>query len=495
MIAVPFILNTLANFVVGLLVAKFLGPAEYGRYAIATSIGVMLQSIGLDWLRLSASRFCSDRRVAERPEIERTIALLFVGASAIALGVAAVALIAGVDLWLSPALLALAIVVGLANGLYELGGALLRARFRDRGYWRLVLVKGLICAVTMLGAAWVFQSAKAALIAFVGGAITAVAMTGADRYDPKARLAAVDLKLARRFAAYALPLVLASVLYQGVPMLNRYVVWRLHGDAEAGQFALAFDTGSRIIFAIGSALDVLLFRSAVRAEALAGAEAGRGQISRNVGIIFAILTPAVAGCWLVLPSFEHLVVPESFRGDFGQYFTLLLPAFVSIALTSFCVGPVFQMAYRPLPLVAGGAAALLANGAAIAALSQRLDTALLALAQSGATLVGLATTIAFLAATAPARVNIRDIAGALAGTAIMLLMVAPMRGMAPGVLTLLAQAFAGAIVYAGVALALDVCQLRGLVIAWRRNRRASDALAIGASSAISRSTRSKTASP
>jgi len=35
MIAVPFILNTLASFVVGLLVAKFLGPAEYGRYAIA----------------------------------------------------------------------------------------------------------------------------------------------------------------------------------------------------------------------------------------------------------------------------------------------------------------------------------------------------------------------------------------------------------------------------------------------------------------------------
>ena len=271
-------------------------------------------------------------------------------------------------------------------------------------------------------------------------------------------------------------------------MLNRYVVWRMHGDAEAGQFALAFDIGSRIIFAIGSALDVLLFRSAVRAEAMAGAQAGRGQISRNVGIVFAILTPAVAGCWLVLPSFEHLVVPESFRGDFGGYFTRLLPAFASIALISFCIGPVFQMAYRPLPLLVAGASALLANCVAIAVLSRGVETSTLALVQSGSSLVGLSTLIVFLVPTAPTRVNFRDIGGAIAGTATMLVALAPLRAMTPGVSTLLIQAGAGALIYVGVAIGLDLCQLRGVL---RSRLRATGAR----SHAIPPSTRSRSASP
>src|SRR5450755_698945 len=102
MIAVPFILNMFANFLVGVLVAKFLGPAEYGRYAIAISIGAMLQSIGFDWMRLSATRFCSDRRGVERLRIESTIALLFAGAAVLALGAAATVRLVGVELWLSP---------------------------------------------------------------------------------------------------------------------------------------------------------------------------------------------------------------------------------------------------------------------------------------------------------------------------------------------------------------------------------------------------------
>ena len=112
MIAVPFLLNTVANFIVGLLIAKFLGPAEYGRYAIAISIAAMLQSIGFDWTRLSAVRFGSTETGAERPRIETTIAALFAGAGGLALLAAAIVKLTGVEIWVSPALLALAIVVG-----------------------------------------------------------------------------------------------------------------------------------------------------------------------------------------------------------------------------------------------------------------------------------------------------------------------------------------------------------------------------------------------
>ena len=54
-----FLLNTIFNFFLGLLVAYFLGPAEFGRFALALAIGAMTQSLVLDWIRLSALRFFS----------------------------------------------------------------------------------------------------------------------------------------------------------------------------------------------------------------------------------------------------------------------------------------------------------------------------------------------------------------------------------------------------------------------------------------------------
>src|SRR5579863_9542503 len=139
MIALPFILNTLASFLVGLLVAKFLGPSEYGRYAVAMAVGIVGQTILFDWLRLSATRFTSVQDRIERPEIAATLQALFIALGAVTALVAALILFSPVALPLSPALLALAALVAAANGLFDYSGAVLRARFLDRAYRNLVL--------------------------------------------------------------------------------------------------------------------------------------------------------------------------------------------------------------------------------------------------------------------------------------------------------------------------------------------------------------------
>ena len=36
------LVNTLFNFVIGLLVAKFLGPDQFGRFALAAAVGMMI---------------------------------------------------------------------------------------------------------------------------------------------------------------------------------------------------------------------------------------------------------------------------------------------------------------------------------------------------------------------------------------------------------------------------------------------------------------------
>ena len=56
-VLLPFVVNAGLNFVLGLLIAFFLGPAEFGRYAIGAAIIVLVNTAMLDWLKLSAIRF------------------------------------------------------------------------------------------------------------------------------------------------------------------------------------------------------------------------------------------------------------------------------------------------------------------------------------------------------------------------------------------------------------------------------------------------------
>jgi hypothetical protein len=143
----------------------------------------------------------------------------------------------------------------------------------------------------------------------------------------------------------------------------------------------------------------------------------------------------VAGCWLVLPSFEHLVIPPAFHGSFSHYFTLILPAMLCFALTQYCVGPAFQIVHRTMPLIIGGIVSASANGLALLLLPTSADASSFALAQSIGGCASLATMVAFLVTLEPMWPRPRDIAGALVGTAAMVLAVAPLRAMCPCVPT------------------------------------------------------------
>ena len=463
MIAIPFILNTLASFLVGLLAAKFLGPAEYGRYALAMAIGIVWQTIGFDWLRLSATRFTSAHDRAERPHIAATLQALFLVLGAFT-AVAALALFMAPDaLPLPPALLALAALVALANGTFDYSSAVLRARFLDRPYRTLVLARTLLSLVLILGGAYVFKSAEMALAGLVLSLIGAAALANANIVDREATPRRALKSQAASFAIYALPIVAANGLHQIALLTNRSFASHALGFAQTGQLSLAFDLGLRIVAAVGSSVDVLLFQLAVRAEKERGLEAAQAQVGFNVGAVFAIVAPTVVGCWLVLPSFEALLIPEAFRGPFAHYFALQSPAFLCFALTMYCVGPMFQIVHRTWPVVLGGAAALAAIPIAVALLPKGDDATTYALAQSISSLTGFVVVSGLAAIYAPARLSMRDILSAALAAAAMALAGLPLRAMAPGVVTLAAQIAFGAMVYGAVAFAFDLCGLRAMI--------------------------------
>lgn len=458
----PFILNSLLNFVVSLLVAKFLGPAEYGRFVLALSAAVVVQTLIFDWLRLAATRFYSERDRIERPQIRATLdasfGVLAVLAALVALGLWALRL----DLALTHDLAALAIGVAISNGLFDFASALVRARFQDKAYGALVIAKNVLAFALTVGGAFLFRSANVALVGMMISVAGSLIVGRGGLVDANAHPGAAERALAMRFLAYGLPIVLANFLYQTVPLTNRIVASHINGFAEVGRISLAFEIGVRIVGAIGSALDVILFQIAVHAEKTDGANAARAQISRNLGVVFTVVAPAVAGSWLVLPSFEALFVPESFRGPFAHYFTLMTPALFAFALINYGVNTAFQIAHKLTPLIIAALVASSVNSLCVIFLPPTPDASRFAVAQSLSSCSGLLALVAMLFLLEPMWPRARDIFGAAAATLAMLAAGAPMRALTPGVVTLVAQIVAGVAVYGAAAYALDVAQLRSV---------------------------------
>ena len=460
-----FLFNTLCNFGIGLIVAKFLGPAEYGRFALTLAIALTIQIALLDWTRLCAVRFYSERARAAEPTIRATLDMAF---ALISFGIAGVAVVvAFLDASVDPTrgLIGLALGVSIANSLFDYRTALVRARFHDRLYGRLVIIKNVFSLVLTGGAAFLFQSASMAILGGILSLTGSILTAWAALSDEGADASQARLATARQLLAYSLPIVAANLLYTAIPLANRALMTQLHGFAETGQFSLAYDLGLRAIMAIGSAMDVLLFQMAVRAHETHGMDRAKAQIARNMTMVFAVLLPACAGIWATLPSIEQLIVPSQYRGPFAHYMTLLLPGLCATGAIHFAVNPMFQIGKKTAPLIGAALFGCAMNAALIVLLARGGDASGLAIAQSGAAIASLIALLAFAARTRPHWPAARDLAAIAIGTCAMLLALMPLRNATPGVLTLAAEIIIGIAVFGGLMLASNAIGSRQLLLA------------------------------
>jgi O-antigen/teichoic acid export membrane protein len=471
-VGLAFASNSLFNFLVGLLVAKFLGPAEFGRFAIALATAIIINTGSLDWIRLSAIRFYSARTRAGNPQVRATLDACF-AAVCVVVSLAAVALSAsglGLGLALSPSLLAMVGTIIVANGLYDYRTALARARFDNRAYARTIAVKNILGLAFTVGGAWWFASAEIALAGICLSVAGAVFSSWRALQDADASLRGARSALALQFMRYGAPLVGSSILFQLIPLANRMIASRLYGFGEVGQFSLANDLGYRILGAIASTLDVLLFQLAVRADEAHGAARARAQLADNMSVVFAVIVPTSVGLWLILPSFQALIVPEAFRGPFAVYLAALLPGLFCYIMLQFAIAPIFQIGKSTMPMIVSAVAACAADMILLAALPRGSDGYWLAQAQSGAQIVGLIVGVALVTAKKPVWPRGSDILAIFVATAAMVVVILPLRAQTPGLAVLVAQASLGVLLYGAVAYALDVAGVRARVapfVKWR----------------------------
>jgi O-antigen/teichoic acid export membrane protein len=463
LVTVTFLINSAFNLALGLLIARFLGPQGFGQYAIAAALAVVLNTLFLDWIRLAATRFYSERTRSDDPSVRGTLDAIFILSS---LGVAvtsAVAILLGLDFGLMVALAALAPVMSICNGLFDYHTALARARFEERTYSLLVILKNMLSLLLMVGGAWWFQSPVIVAAGFVLS-IFATLMIGRHRLiDPGVSIMKPDWAQAQRNFLYGFPVIFAAMIYFVIPLWNRTAIASSLGFAASGQFSLAYDLAIRVIQTIGSALDIMLFQIALKMDADHGRERAREQLSTNAAIVLAAVLAVATGYWLVLPSFEALLVPEAFRGPFTSVTTMLLPGLVCFTLIQAAVTPVFQLNQKTWPVVLAAASGLVANAALTWSLGAAAGIDAYAAAQAISYTIALLVAVVLALRTMHVWPRPRDVLAVAVAILAMVLAVWPIRAWGPGWATLVVSMLAGAAAFAAVLTAFNMAGCRDLI--------------------------------
>src|ERR1700677_255955 len=465
-IAVAFFLNVTANFVFSVAMSAVLGPAEFGRYATVALAAVTLGGAMFDWLRFSSLRFGGDsegrKQVAASLDAGylSMMGLLLLGAGAVAAS--------GVRFGLTPSLLALTPLLAIALNRCDFSGALFRARDQTRAFIMLYALRQSPAFPVVIGVAYFTREATPTIAALAATSlIPAVALASALR-TPGATLSQASRENLTRFFVYAKPIVASLVIYQLIGLINRQSALDHLGANATGQLSLATDVGTRLFQAINSLPEMLLFQYALKREREHGRAAAERQIGANIVVVFALLAPLAAGYCAMAPTFQLLLVPLAYRGDFARLSVELAPGFVALCAISSMLNPVFQLAQRTWPLTIAALVALATDFALLQFGDAARSTDTLSRAYSISIGVGFAVSLLIALRNPAVRPKARDIAIIAIATLVMALAIRPLNGVGPPVVAALLALIVGGGVFGSALLAFDVAGLRTLALARRR---------------------------
>lgn len=459
-VILPFVINAGMNFILGLLIAYFLGPEAFGVYAIGAAILVLVNTSLIDWLKLSAIRFYSLDIRTKEPDIRKTLDGLAAAMAILVSTVLMVLIVSGISFRMPSLLVAAAVAGGICAGLFDYHGAIARALYLDVAYARLIIIKNLLALLLMVGVAWAFRDPT--LVLFGGVLSAAVALISVRHVLADAPLSFRNPRwdLVAIFARYGFPLIAANVVYSIMPLFNRSSLAATYDYAEAGYFSLASDMGIRLFGTLGATLEIVMLREVVRIEHADGVKASHQRIAANLPLVLLFLLPVAAGWWLVLPAFESIFVPVSFRGHFALYMTILTPAFLALGLFQAGLNPVFLIGRQTAMATGAAGLGLLVNLAFVWLAPQALGPYVYAYAQLAGFLVAFLFTAIFALSALMVRPDYRAMALVALATTVMVVVLLPLRGYFPASAELLLLPMLGSVVYAAIILLLDIAGCR-----------------------------------
>ena len=273
----------------------------------------------------------------------------------------AIAWLCGLDFGFGPVLLWLTPLFTVAISRVDYAAAQFRARNLPRAFATIFALRQTFCFLGAAAIAYSRRDAATTVAAMTMANLAAAIAVGGALRVPGARLAAARGRDIVQFLVYAKPIVASMVIYALISLINRQVAFERLGAAETGEFSLAFDLSQRLFQAIYALPEILLFQYALQRDRQEGRAAAEAQIASNVVLSLAILLPAVAGYFAMGPTFEALVVPSAYRGEFGPIALALAPGLLCYGTLVVAVNPVFQLAGKTWPVTVAAVIALLTD--------------------------------------------------------------------------------------------------------------------------------------
>jgi len=465
---VTFFLNAAANFAFGVALSGMLGPAEFGRYSTVQLASITLATGTLDWLRYSTLRYSGDE--SARTAIASSLETGYFALALAAYLVVGLLVACGVTFNLGAVMLLLTPLLGVAAHRVDYSGAKFRAREQGLRFAAIYGLRQALCFSGVLLVAWRTRDAVSVVVTLAAANLIPAIVLGDWSRAEGASLRNASMARLAQFFFYAKPIVISLVIYQLIGLINRYVALASLGPAAAGELSLAADLGQRLFGAVNSLPELMLFQYALQLDRTEGRAAADRQLGVNMALVFALLTPLTVGYAVMAPTFEALLVPAAYRGDFARLSFEHAPGFLALFATISGVNPIFQLRNKTWLVTFASLSALATDLVLLnfTSLGGSIDG--LAIAYSASLVVSLLVTLVVALRISSVRPRLRDFVVIAAATGIMAALVRPLNGLPSHALAAALGVAVGAALLGGASLAFDVAGVRSLAMAAYRNR-------------------------
>ncbi len=233
-------LAKLGTLVIGVVLARLLGPEEFGTFAVA--MVALMAVLSFNELGVSLAIVRWERDPAEISPTVATISTVLSAVLTAAMVLAAprfTAAMGAPEATLEVQLMALTVLV---NGLVATPAALMQRNFEQRRRTVIDQVNMWVGALVSVALASIGLGATALAV----GRLTGAALSGVlfVRWSPRPVRFGFDPVLARNLLGFGLPLAGASIIVFLVGFIDQLVVGRLLGPVQLGYYVLAVNLAS-----------------------------------------------------------------------------------------------------------------------------------------------------------------------------------------------------------------------------------------------------------
>jgi N-acetylglucosaminyldiphosphoundecaprenol N-acetyl-beta-D-mannosaminyltransferase len=324
---------------------RVLPPDEFGRYAVAQAVVLLVQALAFYGLQVATTRFYAARREAgSLPGLLATaygcfavLVVLAVAGSALAIALLAPEPRLAAVLWAALPLLALRGLVSINLAIHRSALAIGRHNLIECSQSLVGLVLAVLL-VTVLG-----QGAVGIVLGLAGGSLLAAAL---DLGLPARHLRRPDPAILREVARFAAPLVLSYALGAVIAYGDRLFLERLAGADAVAIYAVAFGIVDRPVTLLFMAVTLAAFPLAVDRLEREGPAAARAQLQRNGALLLALAVPAAVGLACIAEPLATVVVGPDYRAGVAAILPWIAALALIQGLTAHYFGHAFHLANR-----------------------------------------------------------------------------------------------------------------------------------------------------